>query len=232
LKTVGLLGGMSWKSTVEYYRIINEGVNRRLGGLHSARIVIFSLDFEEIERLQHEGRWDEATEVMIDAAQRVEKAGADLCLICTNTMHEMARQVESHISIPFLHIVDATAEAIKSQGLEKIGLLGTRFTMEQDFYKGKLAKDHGIEVIVPAQLDQEFIDNVIYGELCLGEINASSRQQLKTFIGKLVREGAEGVVLGCTELPLLIRDEDSTVPLFDTCRLHAERAVEIALQAE
>jgi len=232
MKMIGLLGGMSWKSTAEYYRVINEQVNKRLGGLHSAKIAMVSLDFEEIERLQHEGRWDEATGIMIDAAKKVEKAGADFCLICTNTMHKMARQVIFNIRIPLLHIVDAAAEAIKTQGLKKIGLLGTKFTMEQDFYKGKLASDHGIEVIVPGQRDQKFINNVIYDELCLGEIKDSSRQQLKTIIRKLVREGAEGVVLGCTELPLLIRDEDSTVPLFDTCRLHAERAVEIALQAE
>jgi len=232
MKTIGLIGGMSWESSAEYYRIINEQVKRRLGGLHSARIVMFSLNFHEVEQLQRQGRWDEATELMIDAAKRVEKAGADLILICTNTMHMMASRVESNINVPLLHIVDATAEAIKSKGLGKIGLLGTKFTMEQDFYKDRLTEEHGIEVIIPEQQDREVINEVIYDELCLGKFKDFSRQQLKTIIRKLVERGAEGIVLGCTELPLLLRKEDSSVALFDTCKLHAEKAVEIALQTE
>ena len=232
MKTIGLIGGMSWESTAEYYRIINEQTNRRLGEFHSARIIIFSLDFDQIAKCQHEGRWADATVIMVDAAKRVECAGADLILICTNTMHKMANEVQSKVRIPLLHVVDAVAEAIKSMRLRKIGLLGTRFTMEQDFYKDKLEKDHGIETIIPDQGDREYVDEVIYNELCLGCIKESSRQQLKTIIEKLVRRGAEGVILACTELPLLMKKEDSSVPLFDSCRLHAEKAVEISLQTD
>ena len=232
MKTIGLIGGMSWESTAEYYRIINEQTNRRLGEFHSARIIIFSLDFDQIAKFQHEGRWGDATVIMVDAAKRVECAGADLILICANTMHKMANEVQSKVRIPLLHIVDAVAEAIKSMRLRKIGLLGTRFTMEQDFYKDKLEKDHGIETIIPDQGDREYVDEVIYNELCLGRIKESSRQQLITIIGKLVRRGAEGVILACTELSLLMKEEDSSVPLFDSCRLHAEKAVEISLQTD
>jgi len=227
MKTIGLIGGMSWESTAEYYRIINEQTNRRLGEFHSARIIVFSIDFDQIAKCQHEGRWADATVIMVDAC-----AGADLILICTNTMHKMANEVQSKVRIPLLHVVDAVAEAIKSMRLRKIGLLGTRFTMEQDFYKDKLEKDHGIETIIPDQGDREYVDEVIYNELCLGRIKESSRQQLKTIIEKLVRRGAEGVILACTELPLLIKEEDSSVPLFDSCRLHAEKAVEISLQTD
>ncbi|KON28164.1 aspartate racemase [miscellaneous Crenarchaeota group archaeon SMTZ-80] len=232
MKTIGLIGGMSWESTVEYYRIINEQVKRRLGGLQSARIVMVSLNFHEVEQLQRQGKWDEATDLMIDAAKRVEKAGSDLILICTNTMHKMADQVEANIGVPLLHIVDTTAEAIKSEGLKKVGLFGTKFTMEQDFYKERLTRGHGIVVIVPESMDREVINEIIYEELCMGKIRKCSREKLKTIIRKIVEKGAEGIVLGCTELPLLLRKEDTSVSLFDTCKLHAEKAVEIALQTE
>lgn len=232
MKTIGLIGGMSWESTAEYYRIINEKTNRRLGDLHSAKMIIFSLDFDEIAKSQHEGRWADATVIMVDAAKTLEGAGADLILICTNTMHKMADEVQSNVKIPLLHIVDAIAEAIKSMRLRRIGLLGTRFTMEEGFYKDKLEKDHGIETIIPDQDDREYVDEVIYNELCLGRIRDSSKQQLKTIIEKLVKRGAEGIILACTELPLLIKEEDSSVPLFDSCRLHAEKAVEISLQTD
>jgi len=232
MKTIGLIGGMSWESTAEYYRIINQIVKKRLGKLHSGKIVMVSLDFEEIKQLQHHGNWKIATSIMIDAAKRVEKAGADFILICTNTMHKMAEQVESNINIPLLHIVDVTANAIKKKSLKKVGLLGTNFTMEQDFYKGRLMKKHGINAIVPEQTSRELINNIIYNELCLGEIKESSRKILKAIIEKLIKNGAEGIILGCTELPLILKKEDSRIPLFDTCKLHVQRAVEIAIQAD
>jgi aspartate racemase len=232
MKTIGLIGGMSWESTAEYYRIINQIVKKRLGKLHSGKIVMVSLDFEEIKQLQHHGNWEEATNLMIDAAKRVEKAGADFILICTNTMHKMAEQIESNINIPLLHIVDVTAKAIKKKSLKKVGLLGTKFTMEQDFYKARLMKKHGINVIVPEQTNRELINDIIYNELCLGEIKESSRKLLEAIIEKLIENGAEGIVLGCTELPLLLKKESSMVPLFDTCKLHAQSAVEIAIQAD
>lgn len=232
MKTIGLIGGMSWESTAEYYRIINQIVKKRLGKLHSGKIVMVSLDFEEIKQLQHHGKWKEATDIMIDSAKKVEKAGADFILICTNTMHKMAEQVESNINIPLLHIVDVTAEAIKKKSLKKIGLLGTKFTMEQDFYKGRLFKKHGINVIIPEQTNRELINDIIYNELCLGEVKESSRKLLKSIIEKLIKNGAEGIVLGCTELPLILKKKDSRVPLFDTCKLHVQRAVEIAIQAD
>ena len=228
MKTIGLIGGMSWRSTAEYYSIINEQVEKKLGKLHSAKIILFSVDFEEIEQLQHQARWDEATEIMIDAAQRIERGGADFALICTNTMHKMAEEVETNISIPLLHIADATAKEIKSQGLTKVGLLGTKFIMEQDFYQERLLK-HGIEVMIPEQADRETVHQIIYAELVLGKIKGSSRQNYKMIISELVANGAEGVILGCTEIPLLIQRRDSVVPLFDTTRIHALAATELAL---
>ncbi|MEA3431963.1 MAG: aspartate/glutamate racemase family protein [candidate division WOR-3 bacterium] len=230
MKTIGLIGGMSWESTSEYYRIINEAIRENLGGLHSAKIVMYSVDFEEIEQLQHEGKWDDATNLMIDAASRVERGGADFVLICTNTMHRMAEDVIGNINIPLLHIADATAEKIASSGLKKIGLLGTKFTMEQDFYKGRLIRKYGLEVIIPNESDREIVHNVIYNELCLGEIKDTSREQFKIIIKSLIDDGAQGIILGCTELPLLINQNDCAVPLFDTTEIHAKAAVEYALR--
>ena len=230
MKKIGLIGGMSWESTIEYYRIINEETNKRLGGLHSAKIIMYSFDFDEIEKLQSQGRWDSATDIMIDAAKRIEKAGAEIILICTNTMHKMFTQVEESVRIPVLHILDATADAIKSKGVNKVGLLGTKFTMEQEFYKERLMRVHEIAVIIPNPQDMEKVNKIIYEELCRGKIKESSKELLKKIIEKLVDEGAEGIVLGCTELPLLIKKEDSSVPIFDTCSLHAKKAVEISLE--
>mgnify|MGYP001063865872 CR=1 FL=1 len=230
MKTIGLIGGMSWESTAEYYRIINEAIRENLGGLHSAKIVMYSVDFEEIEQLQHEGKWDEATNLMIDAASRVERGGADFVLICTNTMHRMAEDVIGNINIPLLHIADATAEKIASLGLKKIGLLGTKFTMEQDFYKGRLIRKYGLEVVIPNESEREVVHNVIYNELCLGETKDLSREQFKIIIKSLIDDGAQGIILGCTELPLLIKQNDCAVPLFDTTEIHARAAVEHALR--
>ena len=230
MKTIGLIGGMSWESTAEYYRIINEAVKERLGGFHSAKIVMYSVDFKEIRELQLEARWDEATNLMIDAARRVEKGGADFVLICTNTMHKMAEEVEASIGIPLLHIADVTAERIISSGLKKVGLLGTAFTMEQDFYKGRLIDKYGLEVVIPSQIERKVVDNIIFNELCLGEIKDSSREQIKTIMGNLVDDGAQGIILGCTELPSLIKQKDCSVPLFDTTAIHAKAAAEYAFR--
>ncbi len=229
MKTIGLIGGMSWESSAEYYKIINETVKAKLGGLHSAHLLLYSVDFEEIETLQHAGDWQKATEFMIEAAKRVEKGGADFVLICTNTMHKMADEVQSSIGIPLLHIADAAASKITAQGLEKVGLLGTKFTMEEDFYKGRLKERYFIDVIIPEAEDRKTVHNIIYKELCLGEIRESSREKMKTIIETLVSKGAEGIILGCTEIPLLIEQKDSPVPIFDTTRIHAEAAVEKAL---
>ena len=230
MKTIGLIGGMSWESTAEYYRIINEAIKEKLGGLHSAKIVLYSADMEEIVLLQHEEKWDELTDLMIDAAKRVERSGSDLLLICTNTMHKMAEQVARSIAIPLLHIADATAERIVSLNLKRVALLGTRFTMEQDFYKGRLRDRYNLKVIIPNETDRQEIHSIIYQELCAGEIKSSSEEQLKATIERLVSNGAQGIILGCTELPLLIKQDDSPVPILDTTRIHAEAAVEYALE--
>jgi len=230
VKTIGLVGGMSWESTSEYYCIINEAIRDKLGGLHSAEIVLYSVDFQGIEQLQHEGKWDEAANLMIDAARRVERGGADFVVICTNTMHKMANEVAANINIPLLHIADATAEKIVSLGFKKIALLGTKFTMEQDFYKGCLAKKHGLDVLIPDEAGRQVIHDIIYKELCLGKTENSSREQLKVIIGNLIDDGAQGIILGCTELPLLIKQHDCPVPLFDTTKIHAQAAVEYALK--
>jgi aspartate racemase len=230
MKTIGLIGGMSWESTAEYYRIINEAVKERLGGFHSAKIVMYSVDFKEIRELQLEARWDEATNLMIDAARRVERGGADFVLICTNTMHKMAEEVEASISIPLLHIADVTAEKIISSGLKKVGLLGSAYTMEQDFYKGRLKDKYGLEVVIPSQIERQVVDNILFNELCLGEIKDSSREQIKTIMGNLVDDGAQGIILGCTELPSLIKQKDCSVPLFDTTAIHAKAAVDYAFR--
>jgi aspartate racemase len=229
MKTIGLIGGMSWESSIEYYRIINETVRARLGGLHSAKSVMYSVDFAEIEALQQQGNWDEATDLMVDAAQRVENGGADFVVICTNTMHKMADEVQNHIQIPLLHIADATAEKIKAHGLKKIGLLGTRFTMEEDFYRGRLTEKQGLEVIIPTERERDIVHRVIFDELCLGQIREPSKEQYVRIMDHLIRDGAEGIILGCTEISLLIQEEDSQIPLFDTTKIHAVAAVEYAL---
>jgi len=229
MKTIGLVGGMSWESTQEYYRIINQRVNEKAGGFHSAKVVLCSVDFEEVESRQHQGRWEELTALMIDAAQRVERAGAECLLICTNTMHLMADPVQDSIRIPLLHIVDVTADAVKARGFKKVGLLGTRFTMEKDFYKGRLQKKHGLEVLVPEEKDRELVHAILYDELCLGKISDTSKQVFQKIIAKLENGGAQGIILGCTEIPLLVKQEDYIIPLFDTTTLHAEAAVEFAL---
>jgi aspartate racemase len=229
MKTIGLIGGMSWESSIEYYRIINETVRDKLGGLHSSKCVMYSLDFAEIEALQHQNRWEEATQLMIDAAQHVQNGGADFVLICTNTMHKMAEDVQKHIDIPILHIADATAETIKRKGLTNIGLLGTRFTMEEQFYRGRLESKHGLSVIIPNEDDREIIHRVIYDELCLGEIKSSSKDKYAAIIDKLIQAGAQGIILGCTEISLLVDDAQSAVPIFDTTLIHATSAVEYAL---
>lgn len=228
MKTIGLIGGMSWESTLEYYRIINETVKEKLNKLHSAKIIMYSVDFEEIELLQHKGKWDELTSLMIEIAQRLEKAGADFIVICTNTMHKVAEDVEKSVEIPLLHIVDVTAEKIKAKGINKVGLLGTRFTMEDNFYRDRLRK-HGIEAIIPSEKEREIVHSVIYNELCLGVIKESSREKFKEIIKNLAKRGAEGVILGCTEIPLLIKQEDVDLPLFDTTEIHAKASVDFAL---
>lgn len=230
MNTIGMIGGMSWESSIEYYRIVNEAVHKKLGGLHSARCVMYSVDFAEIETLQHENRWDEATQAMIEIARHVEAGGADFVVICTNTMHKMADDIEAAIGIPLLHIADATAEAIKSQGLNKVGLLGTKFTMEEDFYRGRLVEKHGLEVFIPEAEDREIVHRVIYDELVLGEIKSGSREQYKQIIEKLIAAGAQGIILGCTEIGLLVKNKDCRVPLFDTTYIHAVSAVELALE--
>jgi aspartate racemase len=229
MKTIGLLGGMSWESSIEYYRIINETVRERLGGLHSSKSIMYSVDFADIELLQEQGRWNEATALMIDGAERLERGGADFLLICTNTMHKMADEVEAQIQIPLLHIADATAEVLKARDIKQIGLLGTKFTMEQDFYKGRLTEKHGLKVLVPNQEEREMIHRVIYDELCVGVASPSSKEAFQQVIHQLAERGAEGVILGCTEIGLLIGEKDSPIPLFDTTKIHAAAAVEYAL---
>jgi len=229
MKTIGLIGGMSWESSLEYYRIMNETVKEKLGGFHSAKSVMYSVDFEEVEKLQHQGIWDEATELMIDAAQRIERAGADFVVICTNTMHKMAKEIQESIKIPLLHIADVTAEKIKAQKLNRVGLLGTKFTMEEDFYKGRLLKKFGLEVIIPEKEERQIIHNILFNELCLGEIKKLSEDKFKKIIDNLLAKGAEGIILGCTEIPLLINQEDYKIPLFDTTAIHAKTAVEYAI---
>ncbi|HYO29805.1 MAG TPA: aspartate/glutamate racemase family protein [Thermomicrobiales bacterium] len=228
-RTIGLIGGMSWESSALYYRIVNESVKARLGGLHSAEIVLVSLDFAPIARLQAEGRWDEAGERLAWAARRVEVAGADLLLLCTNTMHEVFAAVEGAVAIPCLHIADATGERIAAAGLRRVGLLGTRFTMERPFYAERLAERFGIEALVPDGADRQTVHDVIYRELVLGETRPESREAYRRVMERLVARGVEAIVLGCTEIALLVGPEDAAVPLFDTTRIHAEAAVAFAL---
>jgi len=230
MKTIGLVGGMSWESTLEYYRVINQHTKERMGGFHSAKLVLYSVDFAEVESAQHEGRWDDLTRLMIDAAQRVERAGAELLLICTNTMHKMADDVQKNIGIPLLHIVDVTASAIKSRSIKRVGLLGTRFTMEQDFYKQRLVQKHGLDVLIPEEKEREDIHRILYNELCLGEIKERSKGIFRSIIANLEARGAQGIILGCTEIPLLVSQAEYKIPLFDTTTLHARAAVDAALR--
>jgi aspartate racemase len=229
LKTVGLLGGMSWESTVPYYRIINRTVAETLGGLHSARLLLYSVEFQEIEQLQHEGRWHEAGEVLVAAARAVERAGAECLVLCTNTMHKVAPQIEAATEIPLLHIADATARRVKAAGLARVGLLGTRFTMEEDFYRGRLEREHGLEVLIPGPDQRATVHQVIYQELCQGRVRDESRRSYRRIVTDLVDRGAAGVILGCTEIGLLLGQRDSDAPLFDTAQIHAEEAARWAL---
>ena len=223
LKTIGLIGGMSWESTVTYYKIINETVKEKLGGLHSAKCILYSVDFQEIEECQANGNWEKSGEILGEAAYNLEKAGADFIVICTNTMHKVVNQIKEKISIPILHIAEMTAEKILEKGLKNIALLGTKYTMEQDFYKSKLI-EKGINVIIPDKNDIEIINEVIYDELCLGTINSDSKKKFLEIVDKLRNKGVEGIILGCTEIGLLIKNEDTDVPLFDTAIIHAEQA--------
>ncbi len=229
MKTIGLIGGMSWESSAHYYRLVNEGTRDRLGPAASARCVMWSFDFAEIERLQHAGEWDRLTGMLADAARRLEAAGAELLVLCTNTMHRLLEPVQAAVAVPFLHIADPTAEAIKARGLRTIGLLGTAFTMEHAFYRGRLTERHGLEVIVPDADERALVHRVIYDELVTGVISPASREAYRAVIAGLVARGAQGIILGCTEIMLLVEPEDSAVPVFDTTALHARAAVAAAL---
>ncbi|MGK7295617.1 MAG: aspartate/glutamate racemase family protein [Candidatus Wenzhouxiangella sp. M2_3B_020] len=230
MKTIGLIGGMSWESTIPYYRVINEAVRERLGGLHSARIVLYSVDFHEIERLQAAGDWNRAGALLAGIAARLEAAGADVIVVCTNTMHAVAEAIESAVGIELLHIADATGEAVANAGLDRVGLLGTRFTMDEAFYRGRLEQRHGLDILVPNESDRADVHRVIFEELCVGEIRAESRRLYARVIGELAERGAEGIILGCTEIGLLIEPGDVAVPLFDTAAIHARAAAAFALR--
>ena len=229
MRLIGLIGGLSWESSAEYYRIINQATQQRLGGVHSAKTLMYSFDFGEIEALQARGEWDAATRLMIDAAQRLERGGADVLLICSNTMHRMAGEVEAATGVPLLHIADPTATRIAAAGLRRVGLLGTAFTMEQDFYKGRLSSKFGFDVLVPDAEDRQTVHRIIYDELVKGIVRPESRDAYRRIIARLVDAGAEAVILGCTEIMLLVKPEDSPVPVFDTTTIHAEAAVDAAL---
>ncbi|MGE7768610.1 aspartate/glutamate racemase family protein [Peribacillus sp. NPDC096540] len=229
MKTIGLIGGMSWESSLEYYRLINEEVKTKLGGLHSAKCILYSVDFEEIEGYQAEGDWESSGKLLGDVAQSLEKAGAEIIVICTNTMHKVIRYIEEKVSLPILHIADSTANQIQKSEISTVGLLGTKYTMEQDFYKTRI-EFNGIKVLIPNDEDRKVINKVIYEELCLGEIQQSSRDYYKKVIKSLVDDGAEGIILGCTEIGLLVKPEDSEVPLFDTTEIHAIESVKMALE--
>ena len=229
MKVIGLLGGMSWESSAVYYRLINEGVRARLGAQHNARSVLYTLDFSAIEALQHAGRWDEAGEVLADAAVRLERAGADCVVLCTNTMHKLAHRIEAAVTVPLLHIVDATAAALRARGFDRVGLLATAFTMEQEFYTGRLRDRFGIEAVVPAEADRRLVHRVIYDELCQGVVRPESKAAYAAVMRDLERSGAQAIVLGCTEIMLLVGQADTTLPLFDTTALHAAAAIDFAL---
>lgn len=228
MKTIGLLGGMSWESSLTYYRLVNEEVKRKLGGFHSAKCLMYSVDFDEIESYQSNGEWDKATKVMIDAARSLEKGGAEFVVICTNTMHKMFAEVQAAVGIPLLHIVDAVANEIQNKGIHSVGLLGTRFTMEEDFYVNRI-KSHELDVLTPPEEDRKTVHRVIYQELVMGKILPESREEYKKIIHRLEQEGAQGVILGCTEIGLLIKPDDVSIPIFDTTYWHALAAVRIAL---
>ena len=230
MKTIGMIGGMSWESSLEYYRIVNEGIKTRLGGLHSAKCLMYSVDFAEVEALQHTGQWDAAGRMLVEAAEALQKGGADFIVICTNTMHISADMVQAAVPLPLLHIADATAERVQASGIRRIGLLGTRFTMEKDFYKGRLTDKFGLEVSIPDAPQREIIHRIIYEELVLGIIRPESRQQYLEIMADMVAKGAEGIILGCTEIGLLVSQAESAVPLFDTTRIHSEAAVEWAIR--
>ena len=230
MKTIGLLGGMSWESTLEYYRIINQTVKARLGGSHSAQCLLYSVDFSEIEPLQHAGQWEELTQLMIAAVRRLEQGGADCLVICTNTMHRMAEEIQAATPLPLIHIADTTAQAIKAQGLQTVGLLGTRFTMEGDFYRGRLEQEHGLTVLIPDDAGREIVHRVIYDELIHGIIQEKSRRAYLNVVAGLTAAGAQGVILGCTEISLLVKQTDVDIPVFDTTALHAQAAVDWALK--
>ena len=229
MKTIGMLGGMSWESTASYYKAINEGVKAQLGGLHSAKICLYSVNFAEIEKLQHQGNWDETALILAEAAKSVAAGGADFLLICTNTMHKVAAEIGASINIPILHIADATGTQLFADGIAKVGLLGTRFTMQQDFYKSRLINQFAIDVLVPSADEQTIIHDIIYDELCQGIIKPESRSQYLAIINNLYEQGAEAVILGCTEIALLVQQTDTHVPLYDTTAIHAAKAVELAL---
>jgi aspartate racemase len=229
MKTIGLIGGMSWESTIPYYRQINESIKQQLGGLHSGKIILYSVDFHEVERMQHAGDWDGAGQLLANAARALQAAGADFLVLCTNTMHKVATAIEAAVQIPLLHIADPTAIAIKEAGHAKVGLLGTRFTMEQDFYRDRLRTRHGLEVVVPAEADRELVHRIIYDELCLGRIVPESREQYRRIMTQLAAQGAQAIILGCTEISLLVGAQDAGIPLFDTTAIHARSAAVSAL---
>jgi aspartate racemase len=230
MKIIGLLGGMSWESTVGYYQAINKAINESLGGLHSAKIAMYSVDFDPIEKLQHNGDWEGTAEILIDGAKNIQAAGADVLLICTNTMHKVAPQIEEAIDIPLLHIADATAEVLVKKGIKIVGLLGTAFTMEQDFYKGRLSHNYGLTVHTPPEADRKIVHNIIYKELCLGKVNPVSKIEYLRIIEDLANQGAEAVILGCTEIGILVNQKDTDVTLLDTTYIHANKAVEYAIK--
>jgi aspartate racemase len=229
MKVIGLIGGMSWESTVPYYRQVNETIKQQLGGLHSAKVVLYSVDFHEVERLQHAGDWQAAGAMMADAARALQAAGADFIVLCTNTMHKVAADIEAAVRIPLFHIADPTAREIKRAGLHKVGLLGTRFTMEQTFYTDRL-REHGLDVVVPAPADRDIVHRIIYEELCLGRINDASRDEYRRIMADLAAQGAQAIILGCTEISLLVTQADATVPLFDTTAIHAHSATLFSLE--
>lgn len=229
MKTIGLIGGMSWESTVTYYQILNETVKQRLGGLHSAKILLYSVDFDEIEKYQSSGEWEKSAEVLSQAAMNLEKAGADFIVICTNTMHKVAPKIQSHISIPIIHIAEATADELIKRGISRVALLGTKYTMTQDFYKDKLLKA-GIDVIIPDSTGIETVNDIIYKELCLGIISEESKKKYLEIIDRLAEQGAQGVILGCTEIGLLIQQTDTSLPVFDTTQIHAIKAAELSIE--
>lgn len=225
MKTIGLIGGMSWESTIPYYRIINETIRDRLGGFHSAKLILYSVDFHDIEQLQRDAEWDKAGQLLADAAKALQSAGADFLVVCTNTMHKVASAIETAVSIPLIHIADAVAEAIKQAGITTVGLLGTRFTMEQAFYRERLRTPHGLHVLIPPLQDREIVHRVIYEELCLGKLTDEAKTNYRRIIGDLVAQGAQAIILGCTEISMLVSPDDSAVPLFDTTQIHAQCAV-------